>query len=266
MPVNLPFLIRKAGLIKAADRIRYYVKFIGARKQRRQFRKENPGVVLPPPYSMYETFNLNYTSFYNKSIDTAAWLVSHLQKHKTLDHVNILDWGCGPGRIIRHLPGFLPDSCEFYGTDYNAKYIKWCRDNLEGICFKTNQLVPPLDFDDQSMDVIYGISIFTHLSEEMHFAWFNELMRVLKPRGILFITLQGKAFIEKLDAKEKTLFDNGQLVIKAKTKEGHRTYAAFQPEAFVRKMAGSNEMADHIPGKIKDGMFEQDVWIIRKTI
>ncbi len=241
------------------------ILYIKTSKQRHKFLKENPGIKLPPPFYVYETFNLNYPAFYDKSNETAKWLVSYFRKYYTLENISILDWGCGPGRIIRHLPVLLDSSCSFYGTDYNKKYITWCSKNIPGVTFYVNNLQPPLQFMDNMFDIIYGISIFTHLSLQMHYAWFNELIRILKPGGILFLTLQGEAFRIKLSANEKNLFDAGELIMKANTKEGHRTFSAFQPPVFVKKLIGKNELLEHVAGEIKNGKPEQDVWIIRKS-
>jgi len=260
----ISIILRKIGLIQFADKIRFFVLFIRTFKSRQVFKEVNPDLVLPPPYYLYETFNLNYFSFYDKSIETAKWLVNFFEKYKKLENINILDWGCGPGRVIRHLPPFIGDSCNCFGTDFNKKYIKWCRNNIPDVTFTLNKLKPPLEYKSNFFDIIYGISIFTHLSEEMHYAWFSELMRILKPEGIIFLTLHGSSFIEKLNDAEKKQFDNGNLVVKGNTKEGHRTFGAFQPETFVRKLIGDNVILEHIPGLINNGKPQQDVWIIKK--
>ncbi len=262
----LSSLLRQIGLIKIGDKIWFYINFLKTYYLRRQFFKENINVKLPPAYYIYETFNLNYFSFYNESIDTAKWLIAHFKKYKRLENISILDWGCGPGRVIRHLPSFIDNSCKFYGTDYNQKYIHWCSKNIINVSFNTNTLTPPLSYESNFFDIIYGISIFTHLSKEMHFAWFRELIRVAKPGGIILLTLHGNAFVQKLTKVEKFKFEKGELIVRSNTKEGHRTFAAFQPASFVRKLIGLNEILAHIQGDIKYGKPQQDVWIIKKTI
>jgi hypothetical protein len=47
----------------------------------------------------------------------------------------------------------------------------------------------------------------------MHYKWFEELMRILKPNGVLQITLSGNAFINKLSKKEKEQFLKGELLL-----------------------------------------------------
>ncbi|MDR2010118.1 MAG: class I SAM-dependent methyltransferase [Bacteroidales bacterium] len=265
MKSTLSNFIRNLGLIKFVDKLNFYIVLFKTRKQRNEFKKSHPDVALPPPFYMYETFGLNYESFYNKSESTAKWLISYFQKYSDLKNIKILDWGCGPGRVIRHLSVIMDPSCEFHGSDYNKKYIDWCSKNIINVTFKTNQLIPPLNYEENTFDIIYGISIFTHLSEEMHHAWFCELMRVLKHGGILILTLHGDAFKEKLTKSERDDFEKGKLIVKSNTKEGHRTYTAFQPTSFVEKLVANNKILEHVCGSTKNGKIEQDLWVIKKS-
>ena len=234
--------------------------------QRRAFKKSNLHAILPPAYFIYETFGLDYEHFYNLSADAAKWLIAYFQKHIVLRNVHILDWGCGPGRIIRHLPALLDKSCRCYGTDYNSKYVNWCTKNIPEVTFLQNSLEPPLAFDNDKFDVIYGISILTHLSEEMHYSWFNELFRVLKPGGILLLSLHGNAFKIKLSEAERKIFNEGRLVVLSKTKEGHRTYGAYHPVVFIQSLAGSNRVVEFEQGGFINGKPQQDIWIFQKNI
>lgn len=256
---------RKFGLIRFEDKLRFYLMYLKTYSQRKQFLKENKSIKIPPAYHIYETFGLNLFHYYNDSIDTAKWVLSYFEKYKNLENTRILDWGCGTGRIIRHLPNLVPVTSSLYGTDYNEKYINWCKEYIPDVNFKLNSLVPPIDFEDNYFDVIYGISIFTHLSKELHYKWFNELMRVLKPEGIIFITLHGNAFKIKLTDQERENFEQGEIIVKANTKEGHRTFGAFHPMRFVKELIGKNQILEHIPGEISNGIPQQDIWIIKKV-
>lgn len=230
------------------------------------FRANFPEVVLPPDYLMYETFRLDYKKYFTGGRDTALWLVDLISKHVDLTGKRILDWGCGPGRVIRHLPELLAKrDCKFYGADYNIGSINWCAANLPGVSFVTNPLEAKLPYDDCSMDVIYGISILTHLSERLHYEWYNELLRVLKPGGVLLLTTHGENFNVKLTKNELALFSSGKLVVRGAVKEGHRTYAAFQPKAFMQQLFGNVQILEHIEPALQSGKsIPQDIWIVRK--
>jgi SAM-dependent methyltransferase len=126
-------------------------------------------------------------------------------------------------------------------------------------------LNPPTTFDDNFFDVVYGISIFTHLSESNHDAWYNELIRILAPGGILYLTTHGDVFCDKLTTKEKATYNEGKLVVRGKAIEGHRVYAAFHPPSYIRTLFGQQAtILKHIEGKRTDWGMEQDVWVVRK--
>lgn len=263
MRTKISNLLRQFGILFYTDKIRFYIHYLKKLSEKRAFVKKNPDVALPPAYLIYESFDLNYNKYYFDSKETASWLLAHFKKHIELRNINILDWGCGPARIVRHLPGLLDTSCSIYGTDYNPKSIAWDRKAISGINFNLNSSEPPLPYVDNSFNIIYGISIFTHLPKDLHYKWFAELIRISKNGAILFLTLHGKAFKAKLTPPEQKIFDNGQLIIKGNTKIGHRTYAAFHPEPFVKKLLGSHEVLEHIEGDISFGKPQQDIWIIK---
>jgi len=258
-------MLRRFKLIYFTDWLRYYMQKSKNRKINKVFRSENPEVKLPPDYLIYESFQINYQKYYTESIDTAKWLANHFKKYIELKDKRILDWGCGPGRIIRHLPTLIGNGCEYFGTDYNKKSIDWCSKNLSDVKFNRNSLTAQLPFADNFVDVIYGISIFTHLSKQLHFDWYNELYRILKPNGIMFLTTQGDNFKVKLTDTELKIYNDNSLVVRGNVKEGHRTFSAFHPKEFMKKLFYNAEILEHIETKPdKGGWLPQDIWIIKK--
>ncbi len=258
-------LLRRLGLLGFSDLLRFRVEQFKNRGANHEFLRTHPGVALPPDYLMYESFQLNYHKYYTESRRTAAWLAGLLYRHTNLENAKILDWGCGPGRIIRHLPELSGKGCSFYGTDYNPRSIAWCKAHLPGIHFHLNTLEASLPFAGSFFDVIYGISIFTHLSEPMHHAWYGELMRVLRPGGILLLTTQGDNFLAKLSPAEQERYRSGELVVRGRVKEGHRTFSAFQPPAFMRRLFSGVEVLEHLaPAPEAGRQLPQEAWILRR--
>ncbi|WP_299713226.1 bifunctional 2-polyprenyl-6-hydroxyphenol methylase/3-demethylubiquinol 3-O-methyltransferase UbiG [uncultured Tenacibaculum sp.] len=260
--------LTKLNLLPLIEQVNFYRQMFKNRKENKQFKLENPDVKLPPDFYMYETFQLNYKKFYTNGLPTAQWIYDHVNEFKTLEQANILDWGCGNSRILRHLPTVAGDTNKYFGCDYNTKYIKWCQDNLEGIDFKLNQLTPPLPYDHEKFDLIYGISIFTHLSLEQHHSWFKELQSVLKPNGILFLTTHGNAHKFKLTTKEQKEYEAGNLVVHDFKKEGNRLFSAYQPESFMKNITQEYglKLLKHIPGKTENNQKpQQDIWLFQKS-
>ncbi len=258
-------LLRRFKLIYLADWLHFWFQKHKNRKLNSNFKKDNPDVQLPPDYLIYEAFQMNYDLYYNGGLKMAKWLKNHFKNHIGLNDKRILDWGCGPGRIIRHMPEVINTNCEFFATDYNEKSIDWCSKNIEGIAFNKNELKASLPYETSSMDIIYGNSIFTHLSEQMHYDWFEELHRVLKPSGIMLITTQGDNARDKLTQSEYEQYNKGNIVVRGNVKEGHRTYSAFHPKAFMESLFKDADILEHIIQVSEDkNWIPQDIWIISK--
>ena len=103
-------------------------------------------------------------------IQTAAQLVSLIltsaSKYKPICEIDrILDWGCGCGRVIAQLIKLIPPQ-QLFGCDIDAEAIAWNRDNLHGPGFTRINPYPPTPYPDSYFDLIYGISVMTHLAEK----------------------------------------------------------------------------------------------------
>ena len=256
-------IARSIGLIKIIDLGLFNYSRLKNYSRNNSFKKENPGIVLPPDYMMYESFQVNYNSYYFDSIKSAKGIIELARPYVDFKKASVLDWGCGPGRIVRHLPSIIPKS-KIYGCDYNAISINWCKSAIEDVHFVKNDLAPPLAFSDSQFNYIYGISIFTHLSEEMHHKWIAELYRVLAKGGALMLTTHGDSFYKKLTKKEMSTFSNGELTIRGNTVEGHRSYVAFHPEQYFRKLVSRFKVLAFSPGDVNALKPQQDVWVLRK--
>lgn len=264
MKVIISKFLREKSLLFRADQLRFYFYQFKNRNKNTSFQKNHPAFKFPPDYLMYESFQINYESYYKSGLSAAHWLLSILGKYKNLESLKILDWGCGPARIIRHLPDILPETCSVFGTDYNKNSIEWNKKNIKNISFNLNSLEAKLPYQDSYFDIIYGISIFTHLSEELHYTWKNELTRVIRKEGILILSLQGNLFKTILTQSEANDFDKGNLIVRGNVKEGHRTYSAFQPDDFVQKLFSDYEILEHTESYIKDSKLQQDIWVLKK--
>ncbi|MGI4791710.1 MAG: class I SAM-dependent methyltransferase [Janthinobacterium lividum] len=103
---------------------------------------------------------------------------------------SVLDFGCGCGRLISAFQAQLPQA-RFFGTDAEADLIEWSRKHLPNADFRVNTPEPPLPYADGQFDLIYAISVFTHLDERQQYLWLDELRRVAKPGALLILTVHG---------------------------------------------------------------------------
>lgn len=106
---------------------------------------------------------------------------------------SVLDWGCGSGRVTRHLMG-LPRT-RVTGVDIDADNIRWCQANMPSGQFVTGPLSPPMPLPDGSFDLAIGNSVFTHLAEDQQFLWLEELRRVTRSGAILLMSIHGASIM-----------------------------------------------------------------------
>ncbi|QJR09956.1 hypothetical protein DSM104443_01007 [Usitatibacter rugosus] len=105
----------------------------------------------------------------------------------------ILDWGVGCGRVARYLQRV--EGVEVHGADIDADNADWCARNLRGE-YRSVPLMPPTDYPDGHFDLVYGVSVFTHLSQLAQDAWLRELARITRPGGTVIVTTHGETAIE----------------------------------------------------------------------
>jgi len=102
---------------------------------------------------------------------------------------NILDFGGGPGRIVRHLE--MRTGAAIALCDIDAPAVTWVAQNLPDVDARLTGELPPLPFEPRSFDLILCFSVFTHLDEGHQDAWLAELARVSKPSGLVMATVHG---------------------------------------------------------------------------
>ena len=103
----------------------------------------------------------------------------------------ILDWGCGCGRVIGQLMRLLPPQ-KLYGCDIDTEAIEWDQANLWGPSFTRIEPYPPTPYPDGSFDIVYGISVMTHLVEETQHEWLKELQRITRPDAVMALSVIGR--------------------------------------------------------------------------
>jgi SAM-dependent methyltransferase len=123
--------------------------------------------------------------------ETKRGLLSLLPDDWSFESKRVLDFGCGAGRTLRH---FLleAESGEFWGAELDPASVDWLRANLSPPLHVLRSTVdPPLPLESGSFDLVWAISVFTHLADNSH-PWLLELHRLLAPGGLLIATYMGR--------------------------------------------------------------------------
>ncbi len=154
------------------------------------------GTVLPPPRHMQIRVVGGYVPGFIESgfsiCDDLNGVLSVVGKSLG-DFERILDWGCGCGRTTRALKTLLPGT-PIYGSDIDPEAIAWLQKMYTPRYgeFRLAPHAPPLPFEDGFFDFVFGISVFTHLPEDMQFGWLGELRRITRPGSYLIMTTSGE--------------------------------------------------------------------------
>lgn len=255
-------VLRHARLLRLVDTALYLGNVLKERRANADFRASNRDFPVPPPHLAFDAYGNVNNAAYKQSGELHARMIADVVNEWVMgDRIRICEWGCGPGRVIRHLHRFLKaPRPELYAADYNDESIAWCRRHLERVSFHQNGLAPPLPFDDGFFDCVYALSVLTHLSEERHFQWIAELERVIRTGGIVVLTTQSDASADRLLAPEQARYAAGELVIRGGVREGKKWYLAYQPPAFMRtRLLKRWTVLFHGPFTST-----QEVWVARK--
>jgi SAM-dependent methyltransferase len=107
-----------------------------------------------------------------------------------------LDFGCGAGRVLPHVAALLP-GCACSGCDVDETAIDWARAHRPEQDWSLSSFHPPLPYADESFDLVYSVSVFSHLDRGLAALWLEEIARVLAPEGIALLSVHGAHAFEQ---------------------------------------------------------------------
>jgi len=226
------------------------------------------GLPVPPPALRARVSWPADTTFFLEGGRAQAEFIKELAARNG-GHVQnmraVLDFGCGCGRVARWWSGVRGP--QIHGCDYNADLVAWCSSNLPFVKTAVNDLEPPLPYGAEQFDLIYALSVFTHLSAELQDRWLAELERVLRPGGLLFFTVSGDVFATKLTPEDRARYDEAHLVTHFVDVEGSNLCAAYHPPRYVRThMMEGLDLLEEVPGgsRAAGAVLGQDSYLARK--
>jgi tellurite methyltransferase len=128
------------------------------------------------------------------------YVVDQLQRGRLRKDMRVLDAGCGSGRNLTYL---LQAGAEVYGVDRNESAIERAREQAQRLApdltadhFQVADL-EALPFEGQSFDAVLCSAVLHFAPDERSFLrQLDELWRVLRPGGVLFVRLASSIGIE----------------------------------------------------------------------
>jgi SAM-dependent methyltransferase len=249
-------LLGRAGLLGPA--FRAYERALGWRG-RRHHRSAADGLPVPPAELIVRVAGTADVDWF---LEGGRLGYETVREHAPEELGSVLDFGCGCGRVTRY---WLGTGVRVAGSDLNDDALEWCRRNLPFARFELNGLAPPLAFEDAEFELVYGLSVFTHLPEELQIGWLHELARVLRPGGRLLLTTHGDRYRGRLDPPERARYDAGEVVVRWQEVAGSNLCAAYHPLGSLARLANGRfeEIAFVTEGA--RGNPHQDVHVFRRV-
>jgi SAM-dependent methyltransferase len=242
-------------------------------KQLEYVLKRETTVWLPPPkhlqFRVVGSYVPEFIESGYKTFERFDQVVHSAAGRDLRSFEKILDFGCGCGRIIRGFRYYLPSN-HLYGTDIDSEAIAWLKENGKGMGeFSTNPHMPPTAYEDNLFDLIYSVSIFTHLPEDMQFAWLGELRRITKPGGYLILTTHGEKHYSRLPAqslkimKAKGFYYNPEDDVATDGLPSFYRVAYHSPEYIRREWLKYFDIVNVLEMGLED---HQDIILLRKPV
>ena len=180
----------------------------------------------------------------------------------TASITDVLDFGCGCGRVLRWLSSGYGFQAQ--GADLDSAAIEWCVVHLKPSAFMVNRLEPPLSLPAGSLDMIYALSVFTHITPDLQRKWVGEFARVLRPNGYLILSTHGESYLGELMPAEVGRFQRGGIVVRFPNGAGSNLCNTFHPQAAFAELTGPEFEVMAFEPEGARGNPHQDLWLLRK--
>lgn len=116
-------------------------------------------------------------------------------------NMNILDYGCGWGRILRMMTRYS-DPAFLYGVDPMSDSLDLCKSLGVSAHFAQCDSIPKnIAFDTTAFDIVYAFSVFTHLSEDTALAVLRAVRQRIADRGLMIVTIRPVEFWEVVEPR-----------------------------------------------------------------
>jgi SAM-dependent methyltransferase len=155
---------------------------------------------------------------------------------------NVLDFGCGCGRLARQMIQQNPRPRRYLGLDLHKGMVRWDRENLQPLVtgfdfqhhdvynrsFNPNGTDTKASFpvEDHSISLLVAWSVFTHVTQDQCEHYLREAARVLRSDGVIYSTwflfdksafpmmqdFQNVLYINDTDPTNATIFDRNWVI------------------------------------------------------
>lgn len=230
----------------------------------KKFKHQNPSFPLPPDELLFETGQINYPWYLQSGREAAVEFAALFHEFHPEPAKVVMDWGCGVGRVTRHLPEFFPEA-KITGVDINPASIYWVQQHIPGTSFllASENTLPPAT----SFDLIIGTSVLTHIPADQQAVSLLQLQQWLAPNGIACISTRGTYYYPELSSHQLRQLEYNGLLTCGSTLPGSRGMRTYHTMKGMQELLPADmEIMLYYDGMKFPGVLGgQDLWIIKKT-
>lgn len=224
---------------------RVFLRALAEINDARDRRRPATGIPIPPASLRARVHTLpdakSFLEVGQRCVSDLERALAQTNERSLESFTSVLDFGCGCGRTLRWLESTAART-HFSGTDIDDECVSWCVENIPFARFTRNEPLPPLEFASEQFDLVYALSVFTHLTESAQDAWLAELKRVTSPGAVLLLSIHGPHTWPSLPSRyRRQVEDDGFLWVDA-------TENAYHSPAYVReRWSAQFDVLDVIP-------------------
>jgi trans-aconitate methyltransferase len=230
-----------------------------------QWKNQHPFTALPPDTLLYETGKLDYATYFQSGQEAAAEIESLCKLFSISPIQSILDWGCGVGRVTRHLPTYFPNA-NIVGADSNPDCIQWLQNNIPAIQWLQSNAADRGETLTESYNLIIALSVLTHLPANEQTNWLKKLHNLLHPEGLVWLSTHGKAYLHQLTHQQKKQLSEQGIITLGADKKGNRQMRTYHTYPGMKLLFGRDwEIVMFYDGQKFPGILGgQDAWLLKK--
>lgn len=184
---------------------------------------------------------------------------------------SFLEFACGYGRFTRFLIQKM-DNRKVTVSDIDKDAVDFVKKTFGVNGFYSVTQADKLVHDGK-YDVIYVVSLFSHLAISNWEQWFKRLYAMLKPNGLLIFTTHGMSFYNRLPEEQRTslslemvspgfVYGNGNETAGRLTGDHYGT--AFVSEEFVKRFVDANAVGRLVKSYPDMIHKVQDLYVVRR--
>jgi SAM-dependent methyltransferase len=206
--------------------------------------------------TLSQYFNLSLQQY-----DAVAQILHALFPERPRD-VDLLDFACGYGRLLRMLVAVMPAS-RVWASELQADANTFV-ESAFGVQVVSSHADPARFAPAQRFDFIWVASLFTHLPEHLFHGWLAKLYALLKPDGVLCFSVRDVAQLRGTAAAPDGFLYREQSENDGLSADIYGT--AYADRAFVeramRTVAGEGCSAWHLPRALAN---EQELYLLARA-